>query len=286
MSSSRIGWKTTVVTLLAMTAAKSSLAPLNLLAAEAAFAPRPVLTGRWGDTVVPEQLVYNYKSKQCRALVVVTASTACPLVRRNLPGLNDLSAKYNADGVQFIGLFTNGVDDLHEIAEYAVEREINFPVFKDEAENPWHAELGMKTTPQVVVLDTRLGYNASAVVYRGQINGMWFGGGSSKQQRHYLKDALESFFAGKPAPISETAASGCTIAKDAAYDLSKFQGVTYHKEIARLVQSRCTSCHREGEPGAELFSTFDTYEDVAGLSGVMLQPYRKPLDAALARHNE
>ncbi|MEM9352667.1 MAG: hypothetical protein AAGA92_06620 [Planctomycetota bacterium] len=258
MSLLRFCWKTTVGVLLAVQAA------------ETVSAQRPVLTGRWGDTAVPEQLAYNYESRKCRALVVVTASTACPLVRRNLPGLNDLSARFAAEGVQFIGLFTNGVDNLHEIAEYAVEHGVAFPVYKDDADTPWHAELRMKTTPQVVVLDTRLGYDASAIVYRGQINGMWFGGGSTKQRRHYLRDALESFLAGQPVPIRETAASGCLIAKDPVYDLSGFQGVTYHNEIARLVQRRCASCHREGEPGAELFSTFDSYEDVAGLSAVML----------------
>lgn len=258
MSRAQIRWRTPVVTLLV------------LQAASAALAQRPVLTGRWGDTAIPDQLVYNYKSRNCRALVVVTASTACPLVRRNLPELNEMSARFDTEDVQFIALFTNGVDDLHEIAEYAVEQGITFPVYKDDAENPWHAELGMQTTPQVVVLDTSKGYDATAIVYRGQINGMWFGGGSATQGRHYLRDAIESFAVGEPAPIRKTAASGCQIAKDPRYDLSAFRDVTYHKQIARLVQHRCSSCHREGEPGAELFSSFDTYQEVAGHSGVML----------------
>jgi Copper type II ascorbate-dependent monooxygenase, C-terminal domain len=70
--------------------------------------------------------------------------------------------------------------------------------------------------------------------------------------------------------LAETAASGRAIAKKSVHDLSKYAGVTYYKEISRLVQDNCVSCHREGEAGAELFSAFDSYETVAAMSPVML----------------
>ena len=124
-----------------------------------------------------------------------------------------------------------------------------FPVFKDDEENPWHEQLEMTTTPQVVVLDTREGFDPKKVVYRGQVNGMWFGGGRSDSKQNYLADALASFVKGEKPALAETAASGCAIAKKSAHDLSKYAGVTYHKEIARLLQDNCVSCHREGEAG-------------------------------------
>ena len=43
------------------------LLPLDLVAA----AP-PVLTGRWGDTRLPQQLISDYSAKKTRALVVIT----------------------------------------------------------------------------------------------------------------------------------------------------------------------------------------------------------------------
>ncbi len=243
---------------------------VTLLFAETLSAATPVLTGRWGDTRMPEQLTYNYATKKNQVLVVVTFSTQCPLVRRLVPNLNELQKQYDTEGVQFIALFTNGNDELPKIAEYALDTELIFPVFKDDEANPWHEALGLTTTPQVIVLDTREGFDPVKVVYRGQVNGMWFGGGSSAGKQNYLADALASFVKGEKPVLGETAASGCAIAKKTVRDLSKYAGVTYHKEISRLLEENCVSCHRAGEAGAELFSAFDSYETVAAMSEVML----------------
>jgi len=235
-----------------------------------AAAVPPVLTGRWGDTCLPQQLVCNYKTKKTQALVVVTFSTICPLAKRLVPTLNQLQAKYYADDIQFIALFPNGMDPLRTIAEYALDAELAFPVYRDDPDSPWHQQLGLTTTPGVVVLDTREGFDPTKIVYRGQINGHWFGGGANNKQQNYLADALASFLKGEPLSLQETAASGCAIAKNAPRDLSAFADVTYYKDIVPLLQNHCQSCHREGEPGAELFAPFDTYETVAAMTGVML----------------
>lgn len=228
------------------------------------------LTGRWGDTRMPQQLFYKSSTWQTKALVVVTFSTRCPLARRIVPVLNELQDKHRAEGVQFIALFPNGSDDLREIAEYAVATNLVFPVFKDDSEEPWHIDLGMKTTPQVVVLDTRGGFDQEKIVYRGQINGRWFGGGTVNENQDYLADALASLLRDEAPPIAETAASGCPIARRAPFDAQKYAGVTYYKDVTRLMQRSCIECHRDGEPGAELFAAFDDYDNVAAMSGVML----------------
>ena len=235
----------------------------------AATAP-PVLTGRWGDTRLPQQLVGRFETKKTQALVVVTFSTLCPLAKRLVPTLNQLQVKHFADDIQLIALFPNGMDNLREIADYAVDAELTFPVYQDDPDSPWHEQLGLTTTPGVVVLDTREGFDPSKIVYRGQVNGQWFGGGVNSQKQNYLADALASFLKGETPNLSETAASGCEIAKDAPRDLSAFADVTYHKDIVSLLQKNCQSCHREGEPGAELFAAFDSYETVAAMTGVML----------------
>ena len=239
--------------------------PLELMAA----AP-PVLTGRWGDTRLPQQLVSDYASKKTKALVVVTFSTICPLAKRLVPTLNKLQAKHFDNDIQLIALFPNGMDNLRAIAEYAVDTELAFPVFQDDPDSPWHKQLGLTTTPGVVVLDTRDGYDASKIVYRGQVNGQWFGGGANNHRQNYLADALESFLKGKTPKLTETAASGCEIARDAPRDLSVYADVTYHKDIVPFLQKNCQSCHREGEPGAELFEAFDSYDMVSAMTGVML----------------
>ncbi len=243
---------------------------LSLVMPGLLIASTPILTGRWGDTRLPQQLTYQYETKKNQALVVITFSTKCPLVRRLVPTLNELQRKYDETGIQFIALFPNGSDDLHSIAVYAQETGLIFPVFKDDFENPWHEQLELKTTPQVVVLDTRGGYDPTQIVYRGQVNGMWFGGGTADSKQEYLDDALTAFLQDEKPSLNETAASGCAIARQAPRDLSNYESVTYYREIARLMQNNCISCHREGEAGAELFSAFTDYETVAAMSDVML----------------
>ena len=243
---------------------------LPILLIDSVVAASPELTGRWGDARMPQQLTYDYTSKKTQAIVVVAFSTACPLARRLVPALNELQREYEDDGVQFIALFPNGGDDLSEIARYAVETDIMFPVYKDDPQSPWHEQLLLETTPAVAVLDVRTGYDVARVVYRGQVNGMWSGGGAEKRKRDYLADALDSFLKGEPPALAETAASGCQIAKRAFHDLSEFEKVTYYRDVAPLIQRHCTSCHREGEAGAELFAAFDSYEITASMSQVML----------------
>ncbi|MCG8449879.1 MAG: redoxin domain-containing protein [Pirellulales bacterium] len=243
---------------------------MTIITLESAWGGSPVLTGRWGDTRTPEQLTYHYESKKNQALVVVAFSTVCPLAKRLVPTLNRLQQQYDQHGIQFIALFPNGMDDLRAIAEYAVDTNLMFPVFRDDPDNPWHEQLGMTTTPSVVVLDTSAGFNMAAVYYRGQVDGTWFGGGITKQKQDYLADALASFVTGAAPPLAETAPSGCKIAKRSFRDLSSYQDVTYHNQIARLIARSCLECHRDGQPGAELFAAFDSYETVASMSGVML----------------
>ena len=246
----------------------AALAPILLV--ESVLAASPELTGRWGDTRMPQQLTYEYTSRKTHALAVVTFSTACPLARRLVPALNELQRAYEAQGVQFIALFPNGGDDLSEIARYAVETDMMFPVFKDDPATPWHEQLALETTPQVAVLDVRDGYDVARVVYRGQVNGMWSGGAAEKRRRDYLADALDSFLKGETPTLAETAASGCKIAKRAFHDPTGASDVTYYRDVAPLLQQRCSSCHREGEAGAELFAAFDSYETAATMCDVML----------------
>ena len=237
---------------------------------EPALSAPPVLTGRWGDTRLAQQLISPFESKKTNAIVVVTFSTICPLAKRLVPTLNELQAQYDAEGVQVIALFPNGMDDLRSIAEYAVDTELAIPVFQDDPDSPLHELLGLTTTPGVAVLDTREGFDLEKIVYRGQVNGQWFGGGAGNQKQNYLADALANFVKGEQPEVPETAASGCEIAKAAPRDLTAYENATYHKDIVPLLQKSCQSCHREGEPGAELFAAFDSYEIVASMADVML----------------
>ncbi len=235
-----------------------------LLTARVANAGDPSLTGRWGDSRTPKQLLSPFKTSKTNALVIFSASSVCPLSKRLVPVLNELQKEFQKSGIQFVALMPNGLENVATIAEFAIDTNLVFPVYKDDSKNPWHEVLKLTTTPQVVMLDTRDG-KVDQIVYRGQVNDMWFGGGTADGKKPYLRQAIESFLAGKTPELTETAASGCTIAKEARRDLSAYENVTYYKDVLPIIQDKCQRCHREGETGAELFMEFDSYDTVASM---------------------
>ena len=228
-------------------------------------AAQPSLIGRWGDTRGPKQLFSKVPSQKTNALVVVAMSSICPLTKRLVPILNELQTKYKKQGIQFIGLFPNGFDHVASISEFAIDTNLNFPIYKDDADTPWFEQLGLSITPEVVMLDTREGYDVNRVFYKGQVNDMWFGGGTADGQNQYLQQAITALINGKTLEISEVPASGCAIAKEARRDFSGLENVTYYKDIEPIIDTKCRTCHRDGEPGAELFVAFDDYDMVASM---------------------
>ncbi len=231
------------------------------------------LTGIRGKQVTPEDLIYRPKDKAARstkALAVVSFSTVCPLAKRLIPKLNRLKEKYHAQGVDMIALFTNGTDDIADMALYALENQLALPVYKDDPESPWAKKLGLSVTPEVVVLDTR---DKLLAIYQGAVDGQWFGGGTAKSNnKEYLEDALEAVAKGSFALLPTHAASGCKIvAEDSKWETTaaRNEEVTYYKDIVPILQNRCLQCHRTGEAGANLFSHFEDYDTVTSLYPIM-----------------
>jgi mono/diheme cytochrome c family protein len=81
------------------------------------------------------------------------------------------------------------------------------------------------------------------MIYRGAINDQ-YGLGYAKEAptRTYLRDALASHAAGVPPKYAATTAPGCALdVKPSA----KPTTVTYHNEVARIMQANCVECHHK-----------------------------------------
>src|SRR5205085_449155 len=112
--------------------------------------------------------------------------------------------------------------------------------------------LGVTRVPTVVVLDGDF-----ALRYRGRVNDQY--GVSARREkatRDDLATAIGEVIGGKKMSIAETEADGCVI--DRGAKKSAKTGVTYSKDVARIMQQRCQGCHRPDE--AAPFSLL-TYED-------------------------
>ena len=191
--------------------------------------------------------------KDNKLVVVLFLGTECPLARLYAPRLSELATQYAEQGVAVVGIDSNLQDTAEEIAEYAKEHKLTFPVLKDD-QNVVADAYGAERTPEVFVLD-----ETRTVRYHGRIDGQYEPGlQKTTNPRSDLQLALDELLAGKAVSIAETEAVGCFIGR-----MPKPTGseVTYSREIARIFQNRCVECHREGEIGP---FTLTSYEDAIG----------------------
>ena len=199
-----------------------------------------------------------------KAYVLAFTSTSCPLVGRYLPTLNRLEKEYRDRGVSFLALNVSPDDSITAVAAQAVEFDCAFPFVKDE-DARCAAHLGVKRTPEVVVLDAD-----RKVRYRGRIDDQYrLGGARPKPTRHDLKEALDAVLAGKKVAVSETPVDGCVITR---YELPKPSApVTFAEHVAPIIHKHCAECHR---PGTSAPFSLLSYEQVAARAATLAEVVR------------
>lgn len=199
-------------------------------------------------------LVQSADFADSKCLVVAFLGTECPLAKMYGPRLQSLALAYKPQGVQFLAINANQQDSVTEIAAYAKELGITFPILKDPGQkvvDQFHAT----RTPEVFVLSPQ-----GNLLYQGRVDDQYIVGAQRKTpQREDLKIALDEILAGKPVSLARTEATGCLIGR--IREPKTGGTVTYSNQIAKIFQTHCADCHRSGEIGPfPLLS----YEDARG----------------------
>ncbi len=204
-----------------------------------------------------------------KLVVVVFLGTECPLAKLYGARLAQLSDEFAAEGVAFLGIDSNRQDSITEIAAYARNHGIEFPILKDLG-NELSDKLGATRTPQVFVLDQE-----RVVRYEGRIDGQYsFGAGVGYAQpklgRRDLAEALTELLSGKEVSLASTEVKGCLIGR--VREPANDAPVTYSNQIARIFQNRCVECHREGQIAPFAMTS---YEEVAGWGEMIAEVVRE-----------
>ncbi len=200
-----------------------------------------------------------------RATVVAFLGTECPLAKSYGPRLAELAAKYGGEDVAFIGIDPNRQDSLAEIAAYARASGIEFPILKD-LNNKVADAIGATRTPEVFVLDKN-----HVVRYSGRIDDRYgIGYVRDKVEKDYVALALDAVLANKAVKKPHVDALGCLIGR--MHEADKNSDITYSKQVARIFQDHCVSCHRAGEIGP--FAMTD-YDEVAGWADMIAEVVRE-----------
>ncbi|HEX4144943.1 MAG TPA: redoxin domain-containing protein [Pirellulales bacterium] len=190
-----------------------------------------------------------------KAVVVVFLGAECPIAKLIGSRLAELAALYEDEGVAFVGIDSNSQDSLAEIAHYARQHKIAFPILKDPG-NVVADQFGAKRTPDAFVLDA-----SRTVRYRGMIDNQHTVGASRPAATsNYVADALDELLAGKPISVPATEPAGCFIGRvrrATTDDAASGDAVTFSKHIAPIFNRHCVSCHREGQVAPFTLGSYD-----------------------------
>lgn len=187
-----------------------------------------------------------------RVLVFVFTTTQCPIVKKSIPKLVELSRSYDGNEVSFISVNVGLDDTIRDMAAQAIDQSIPFLIVKD-YDLSVAKTLGVNRVPECVVVD-----QAKRIRYRGRMDDQFrLGGSKPKESRQDLKLAIDEVLAGKDVTVAETTVDGCSLTFPSPK--AKSQQLTFHRDVAGIVFKNCSNCHHAGT--AAPFSLV-TYDDV------------------------
>jgi hypothetical protein len=215
--------------------------PRNL-SLDSTAAADAVLVDIWGNRKIAAEYAADVGGRPNRAVVFIFLGTECPVARVSCPTLKEMEPRFRERGVQFVGVFSNEGENLLDVACFAQDHEIPYPLVKDSGAKLADA-LRVERTPAVVVVDSDF-----RELYRGMVNDQYRTGvRHTTATKHYLRDALEQHLAGEEIRLSKTLPSGCHIDRKPR-DLAHLD-VSWFEHILPIFQRKCQSCHRPGQSG-------------------------------------
>lgn len=205
---------------------------------------------------------------KARAFVMAFITVECPMARRYLPRLQELSNQYRDREVQFIAVNVGADDSIKEVAYQAIEQGIEIPFVKDFSGDCARA-LGATRTPEVVVLDAKRN-----IRYRGRIDDQFrLGGMKPEPERQDLREALDDVLAGREVQVAHTAVDGCAITFPETHSNDS---LTYAKDIAPLMNRHCVECHRPGTAAPFVLTSFEKVSAKAGTIAEVVEEEKMP----------
>jgi mono/diheme cytochrome c family protein len=176
--------------------------------------------------------------KDRKGLVIVMTSATCPVSKRYLPSVAKLAAELKDQGLGLLLVNALVSEKPEDIRSQLAAAGVTAPYVHD-TEKKLSLALGARTTTEVFLIDA-----ARSLVYRGALDDQYGISYNLDAPKHpYLRDAVAALLRGEKPAVQATAAPGCELDLPAAAD-AKATSVTYHRDVARILQQNCVSCHR------------------------------------------
>jgi Ca2+-binding EF-hand superfamily protein/mono/diheme cytochrome c family protein/thiol-disulfide isomerase/thioredoxin len=197
----------------------------------------------------------EFKSR--KGVVLAMTSATCPVSKRYLPSFAKLEKELAAQGVALLLVNPFASESADEIKVQLAGHAFAAPYIHDR-DKSLAAALHARTTTEVFLLDA-----TRTLVYRGALDDQYGVNYNLDAPRHrYLADAVAALLRHEPPRIAATAAPGCDLDLDAAPKLAA-SPVTYHRDVARILQQNCVTCHRDGGIAPFALDDLDEVKDRA-----------------------
>jgi peroxiredoxin len=137
-----------------------------------------------------------------KGTLVIFVSVQCPVSNAYNQRMEALAREWGARGFAVVGINSNRTESPDAVAAHAREHGLTFAILKDN-DNRLADALGASFTPETYLFDA-----GGTLRYHGRIDDSKDPSGISKRD---LSEALDALANGRPVPVAETKAFGCTI---------------------------------------------------------------------------
>jgi peroxiredoxin len=227
--------------------------------------------------------------RERKLVVLVFLSVDCPLAKLYAPRLAEMARAYGRRGVAFAALAPNRHDAPADLARYARQHALPFPLLKDvgglvaarcRAARCRAARCRAARSPEAFILDQK-----RVIRYRGRVDDQYGVGGAHKPRatRADLALALDELLAGRPVSRPVTPAQGCPLAEERPAGDDR---VSYTRDVAPILQKRCQVCHRRGQSAPFPLTRYANARRWAGAIREVVEEGRMPPWGANPAHGK
>ena len=147
-----------------------------------------------------------YALSRKKAVVIMTQSNGCPIVRLAVPALREIRERYRSQNIEFLLLNPTLQDTRDAVQRETEEFGFGMTVLLDRAQQVGEA-WGVNRTAEVFVIDPK----TWTLLYHGPIDDR-LNYESQRPVRHpYLTDAMAAVLADKPVAVASVVSPGCLI---------------------------------------------------------------------------
>jgi peroxiredoxin len=157
-----------------------------------------------GDQSGAAHRLYDLASK--RAVVIMTQSNGCPIVRLSIPAFRDIRQRYESQNVEFLLLNPTSQDTRESVLQEAAEFGFDMDILLDRSQRVGEA-WGVNRTAEVFVIDPK----SWTLRYHGPIDDRLSYEAQRPVRHAYLTDALDAVLANKAVAAASVASPGCLI---------------------------------------------------------------------------